>query len=402
MSDGDGARVPQAPAGVGPAAVPPPPPTAPQPDESWSLPGGMAWVYYAAGRSGLVAPIILSDGFLLGPSNLDVMYANLDIAGFHFITALREEGRDVVLLGYQERSASILDNAAVAAACIQRAAGEKRPGPEMVVGGFSMGGLVTRYALARMECDGIDHGTSTYVSYDTPHRGAWSPIGVQALAHFFQDPPYQDWPSRQINAPAARQQVIHHIATADQEPISADPMRTQLLDALHAVGWFPRRPRTLGVANGRADGVGNGIAAGEVALTFTGTLAPGTSAMLRTQGASSQPVAELRSPDRSYDRYTADLPPFDGAPGSTLDSFGMMSMALSPYGEVQETLPPTCFVPTASAVSIRDADDPGSLFDPIPQDEKGDLDAFKCASDNQMHCLITDELCTWILDQLAD
>ena len=402
MSDGDGARVSQAPAEVGPAPVPPPPPPAPPPDESWSLSGGMAWVYYAAGRSGLVAPIILSDGFLLGPSSLDVMYATLDKTGFHFITALREEGRDVVLLGYQERSASILDNATVAAACIQRAAREKRGRRGMAVGGFSMGGLVTRYALARMESDGIDHGTSTYVSYDTPHRGAWSPISVQALAHFFQDPPYPDWPSKQINAPAARQQIIHHIATADQEPIGADPLRTQLLDELRAVGWFPQRPRTLGVANGRADGVGNGVAAGELALTFKGTLQPGASAMLRTQGPGFQPVAELRSPERSYDRYTPELPAFDGAPGSTLDSLGMVSMALTPYGEVRELLPPTCFVPTASAVSIRDVDDPASLFDPIAQDEKGDLDAFKCASDNQMHCLITDELCTWILDQLSE
>ncbi len=382
--------------------APPSRPPAPPPDEFWDLPAGMAWVYYANGRTGLSAPVILSDGFLLGSSSVDVMYDDLDRVGYPFLTTLRQEGHDVVLLGYQERSASIVDNASAAAACIRQAGGKMQGRQTMTVGGFSMGGLVTRYALAEMERRGVDHQTSTYLSYDTPHRGAWSPISVQALAHFFQTPPYPDWPSRQINAPAARQQIIYHIATADEDPIGADPLRTQFLDALRQIGWFPRNLRKLGVANGRADGVGNGIPPHELALTFKRTCEPVSEATLRTQSSSPQVVAALRRDDRTYDRHTTGMPEFDGAPGSTLDSVGMVAEALSPLGEVEKHVPPVCFVPTASAVSLRDPTDHASLYDPIRPDEKGDLDAFKCASENQMHVLITEELCRWILDRLAE
>jgi hypothetical protein len=41
-----------------------------------------------------------------------------------------------------------------------------------------------------METEGDKHQTSTYFSYDSPHRGGWVPISVQAFAHFMasQDP----------------------------------------------------------------------------------------------------------------------------------------------------------------------------------------------------------------------
>ncbi|MDX2565248.1 hypothetical protein PV371_37220 [Streptomyces sp. TX20-6-3] len=42
----------------------------------------------------------------------------------------------------------------------------------LTVGGFSMGGLVTRYALAKLETDGIEHQAQLYYSWDSPHTGA--------------------------------------------------------------------------------------------------------------------------------------------------------------------------------------------------------------------------------------
>ena len=40
----------------------------------------------------------------------------------------------------------------------------------MVIG-YSMGGLIARYALAYMEEQGIAHETRLYVSYDAPQKG---------------------------------------------------------------------------------------------------------------------------------------------------------------------------------------------------------------------------------------
>jgi hypothetical protein len=162
----------------------------------------------------------------------------------------------------------------------------------------------------------------------------------------------------------------------------------------------PEQRPQLGVANGRSDGVGTGIPPDELALTFSGP--DDARAMLVTQASTPQIVARLERNERSYDRHTTGLPELDGAPGSTLDSLAMVADVLANVGEVEKLVPPVCFIPTASAVSLRDVTDHASLYDPIRRDEKGDLDAFRCASENQAHVLITEELCGWILDRLAE
>ena len=43
-----------------------------------------------------------------------------------------------------------------------------------------MGGLVTRYALAKLETENVEHQVGTYFSYDSPHQGAWIPISPTA------------------------------------------------------------------------------------------------------------------------------------------------------------------------------------------------------------------------------
>jgi len=55
--------------------------------------------------------------------------------------------------------------------------------PVVVVGG-SMGGLVSRHALARMEKEGKPHGVSLFISFDSPQEGAYLPIGIQSANDF--------------------------------------------------------------------------------------------------------------------------------------------------------------------------------------------------------------------------
>ena len=53
--------------------------------------------------------------------------------------------------------------------------------PNTVIG-QSMGGLVARYALANIEQNGdFNHDTTLYISHDTPHLGANTPIGMQHM-----------------------------------------------------------------------------------------------------------------------------------------------------------------------------------------------------------------------------
>ncbi|MEZ5199452.1 MAG: T9SS type A sorting domain-containing protein [Bacteroidales bacterium] len=54
---------------------------------------------------------------------------------------------------------------------------------ESVIVGESMGGLITRVALKNLENEGYDHQCRLYVSYDSPHKGANIPPGVQYLVY---------------------------------------------------------------------------------------------------------------------------------------------------------------------------------------------------------------------------
>lgn len=99
---------------------------APAPDDTWELRGGTAWVYYGNGNQALTRPFILADGFNSGPSERDPLWNHFDNGAYAFLSELRRRGHDVVLLGFDERSASILDNARTATEAILRAVAERQ------------------------------------------------------------------------------------------------------------------------------------------------------------------------------------------------------------------------------------------------------------------------------------
>ncbi|MER0430016.1 esterase/lipase family protein [Streptomyces microflavus] len=246
-------------------------------DTEWDLRGGTAWVFYSSsGQANVRRPVILADGFAPGGTKVDDLYDGLENGDYPFISTLREAGFDVVLLGFEDRTASVLDNAGVAIECIRRTIADREGEHPLTVGGFSMGGLVTRYALARMERQKERHETATYLSYDTPHRGAWLPLGVQAFAHYVKD----NWGgpgklvfnsfSDLVNSPAARQMLRWHLETATGTTLDVaegqHQDRTDFLSALERVGDWPQIPRLLGVANGTDTGAGNDIPAGDTAM----------------------------------------------------------------------------------------------------------------------------------------
>ncbi|MEV7808730.1 hypothetical protein AB0O28_37835 [Microbispora sp. NPDC088329] len=389
---------------LAPGPKEPPTQIPPVPNDVWALPGGTAWVYYGQGNRALTAPVIMADGFNTGPSTPEFSWNALEFSGFPLLSELRKRGKDVVLLGFTERSASILDNAEAAIAAIREAIARRQGGHPLTVGGFSMGGLVTRYALARMESqERTDHQTELYFSYDSPHRGAWVPIALQAFAHYIRrlDSRFSD----QMNSPAARQLLWQHIEGWQDEP-DTDEERKEFLAALELVGNWPRRPRLIGVANGVGSGQGNGITPGQTALRGKGLAITGTD--LRTQATGDDSlVAALRvvTAQRPEIR-TTDLPDIDGAPGGMLEGFGILADALNTFTGlgmgVDNPIRSHCFVPAVSAVAIRDIatnDDLYARIDSLPADAS-ELDEFTLASQNEGHTAITQELGTWILDRL--
>lgn len=372
-----------------------------EPDETWTLPGGTAWVWYGRGNSGLRRPVILSDGFSVGPSDRDELYDGLERGAFPLVGRLRERGHDLVLVGYDERSAPIIRNADVLQSSIFRTLASKQGDSPITVGGFSMGGIIARYVLAKLEYEGIDSQTAVYLSYDSPHRGAWIPISLQSLAHFLR--PADPSLSNMVNSPAARELLWRHkpdLAT----PPRVDPMRTEFLVQLMRYGSWPQRPRRIAVANGVANGIGNGVPAGGEALKVTGGIYQNTRLSLQDSG-DAQEVAYLTAMFVPVRVRTSGYPQTDGAPGGTLESFGIAADALTAANQPTEaTHRSITFVPSVSAVAIRDLDTQEDLYAdigrlPIDQSE---IDEFRCASENDEHTRITEELCTFILERLPE
>ncbi|TGA96429.1 hypothetical protein [Streptomyces sp. MZ04] len=378
---------------------------APVANEVWDLPGGTAWVYYGQGNQGLTRPVLMADGFNSGPSSLNDSWEFLDRGPYAFLTELRRRGRDVILIGYHDRSAPIQSNAETVTGAIFRTIAERLGDHPLAVGGFSMGGLVTRYTLAKLETQRMHHQTALYWSYDSPHRGAWIPIALQSFAHYIRK--LNSAFSDQMNSPAAQQLLWRHIAEWDDTPAES-PLRTRFLEELQRFGSWPRIPRTIGVANGMADGTGNGVAAGELAFEGKGLSVLGSRLNTQSPG-EKQLVAQLRvvTPPPANEVHTPGLPPIDGAPGGTLNSFEILAdrfNALLPIlGFKSEAhIPSHSFVPAVSAVAIRDLDTEENLYTDIGSlsPEESELDDFLCASQNEGHTLITEELCTWIMDRL--
>ncbi|TXS42420.1 esterase/lipase family protein [Streptomyces sp. OR43] len=368
----------------------------------WPLPNGFAWVFPGEGNNGeLVRPVIMADGFNLGRSKLDVLYQGLEGGGdFALISELRRRGRDVILLGFEERSASILDNAEAATAAIMRTIAEQVGNTPLVVGGFSMGGIVTRYALARLETQRMDHRTALYFSYDSPHRGASIPVGVQAFSHFI---PFANDFAKQMDSPAARQMLWRHY-DKDTRTVGVAPERTEFLSALDRVGGWPRVPRTLAVANGRADGVGlPEVSPGDIALKVD-RIYPGTTFYAQAQG-NDVTVAQLnrRFPKDEQTVTTNGFPEIDGAPGGTLHTYKILADTLKKLGGATDLrYENVCFVPSVSAVAIRDVEKQDDLYVNIDklEPQESEVDEFLCSSTTTGHTIITEELCTRLLDRL--
>ncbi|MET8754170.1 hypothetical protein ABZW32_29310 [Streptomyces sp. NPDC004667] len=370
--------------------------------EEWSLPNGFAWVFLGDGNRHLTRPVIMADGFSLGRSELDVLYQGLEGGAFPFVSELRRRGRDVILLGFDERSASILDNAQAAIAAILQAGAEQVGDARLVVGGFSMGGIVTRYALAKMERQRMDHRTALYFSYDSPHRGASIPVGVQAFSYFI---PFPNDFAKQMDSPAARQMLWQHY-DRDTGKIGVAPERAEFLAALDRVGGWPQIPMKIGVANGRADGVGlPDVKPGEVALRID-KIYPGTTFYTQAQGNDvTAAYLNRRFPKAEKTITTSGFPEMDGAPGGTLHTYRILAETMEKLGGKADLRhEDVCFVPSVSAVAIRDVDEQDDLYVSIDSlsPEESELDDFLCSSTTTVHTAITEELATWITDRLPD
>ena len=238
-------------------------------------------------------PIIILDGFDPGDSRsiqqlYDEYLNNPD--RYKFADEMRSKGYDIVVLNfptYTNELGNVVDggadyierNAFVLIKLIDKLNKELKDNnssEQLVIIGPSMGGMISRYALAYMEKNNMPHNTRLWISLDAPHNGANIPIGAQKYLEFFADngnENAQETLALQLNNPAAKQQLLHHYLSYSDSAKGAPGFRDRFVQSLTTNGvagsqGFPVIPRKIALIDGSLNGtLQSNASACQLALT---------------------------------------------------------------------------------------------------------------------------------------
>ena len=242
-------------------------------------------IYYATNGNCdgvLRKPIIVVDGFDPGDERgiekLHDDYLNNE-QNIFFADNLRADGYDVVLLNFpnyeigrfsyhnlqipimRDGGADYIErNARVLMTLINTINSQKEGNEKLVIIGPSMGGLISRYALAFMEENSMLHNTRLWVSFDSPHQGANIPIGDQRWLDFYGEATgSQDIISKRdgkIGSVAAKQMLLRHYLSLGSD--GAPGFRDQFLTNINQLGFpvgDPNQPfRKIALIDGSLGG----------------------------------------------------------------------------------------------------------------------------------------------------
>lgn len=137
--------------------------------------------------------LVIAEGFDVSPKlnqkNTDLHSLLSDtIRTRNIIFDMDNNGYDIVYVDNKDGTDDIKRNAELfihALSIINSSAYKNANASQNIVMGISMGGLVARYALRKMETHGKDHKTWKYISIDSPHKGANVPVGFQGVVDIF-------------------------------------------------------------------------------------------------------------------------------------------------------------------------------------------------------------------------
>jgi hypothetical protein len=253
-------------------------------------------------------PLIVVEGFdawrILNADDLDENFSfndlirrqgpgglNIDVNGTQTLSDLLDNaGYDLIVIDFENGTDYIQRNAFVVQSVLRyvnrvKVAVDGAIQPNVILG-FSMGGLVARYALRDMEVNGIAHNTRLNVSIDSPHQGANVPLGFQAaVTHLASSGIGVGLPgigtynpqsltfgslikdlgnaSELLNAPATRQMVLHQMVGGGSLLLYDNSQHTTFMSEYHQLGAPSQEGiRNVVLANGSECGVNQGFAAG--------------------------------------------------------------------------------------------------------------------------------------------
>lgn len=202
--------------------------------------GDLNWTSVSSGNFGSVAPQL----------------SKLPIFG----DSLLSEGYDLIYVDFHSNRSVIQKNANALISLIQAVNDSltANGSPEnIVVIGASMGGLISRTAVRKMELHDCCHNIRLHGTFSSPHRGANIPLGVQ---HFLYEmgttyniagkgDDAKDSYDHVVNSPAARQMLIYHRESG------AQPEHENFMEYLDSIG-HPQHCRNIALTNGSGMGIG--------------------------------------------------------------------------------------------------------------------------------------------------
>ena len=412
-------------------------------DSSPLLGSGEYKIFYDNIDGELDKPIFFVDGFDPNDSRkISDMYNLLDFgnSGDNLADIIRDEGYDLVVLNFPNDYPSPTDgtiikggadyiqrNAYVLVELINTINGIKEVDAEQsVIIGPSMGGLISRYALAYMEDQSLDHDMRLYLSFDAPHLGANVPIGVQYTFNYLVngDPGLTDLEpvvSGLLNSAAAKQMLIdHYLGHVDgsgveqdgsiHTPKGAPNYRDAFQTELDAMG-FPQNSRNIAISNGSGMSQMTGspgmelinhvfnIATG-IDATIDIHFTPLTSQNITVSGID---ITFFSIPISSYSasaESTALSDGIDSAPGGLFDLYSFDDGSNPLVTEFVTNLNSQYFnfIPTLSSLAISSE----LNWYAAPDENDSPFDSAYFPNDNELHVLLTDDNVAFALDEIRE
>ena len=345
-------------------------------DAPYSQYTGSVYVYKSGIHTGLRNPVLVVEGFdMNNDMDWDVLYGILNKESL--LETLRSYGRDLLVVDFGNATADIFGNAEVVMAAIRHInANREDPGDKFTVIGASMGGLVTRNALARFDGNPALHNygsgnVDTWISFDSPQEGANIPLGIQEFFKFFGDfaGDYPDLATAQdykqkIDTPAAKQMLIcHYTAPAAG---AGNPYHDAFKTSMDVQG-YPTSCKKITISNGSGYGALQPFLPGEQVIewyhaSFLLDIGARIYALYNTN---MPPTLLLYGHFNPWDlfnqidetTYQYDYYPYalDNASGGTRDSFLEVFNSLpSNYKDAGDwcKYPDHCFIPATSSLGL--------------------------------------------------
>jgi hypothetical protein len=385
---------------------------------------GTGYVYTSDGSQNIKNPIIICEGFdPLNERGSIELYSLLNRQ--NFIENLKSKGYDFIILNFTHGATYIERNAYLLKGLIENINSRKVTQNKLVIIGASMGGLVSRYALAYMEKNGINHDTRLFVSFDSPQNGANIPLGAQKWLKFFGDVngAVKDKYNNLICSEAAQQMLVYH-SEYSPDPTN-NPYRIEFLQNLNAMG-YPTQLRKIAIANGSGNAYGQNKNDGTAfnptdqiiswcyrnfwKVDIDGNswavpnMTPNTTIFYgNIEMTLFAHVYNWDFTDGSLTVTMENSYPYDNAPGGTSNSNQVIADGETDgYGDIETNVNNHCFIPTISSLAINTT----NLFYNISADpnilSKTPFNAiYYPINSNEDHVNISEDCVNWMLDELV-